>query len=154
MQNLLPHDKTRFEQNTYTHDITQQLITSVFFYSRDPFGPNSKAHTAGIPRDDNESHWLDRERSGFDYNPKKLAHPFIFQVALMSSYALHRPFHKVPDSPGTISWNFHHVGLSVKACDVGSRLLRLFLVSTLCWWVVFCFGVCVCSLFCCALVPW
>jgi hypothetical protein len=62
MQNLLPHDKTRFEQNTYTHDITQQLITSVFFYSRDPFGPNSKAHTAGIPRDDNESHWLDRER--------------------------------------------------------------------------------------------
>jgi len=47
---------------THTHDITQQLITSVLFYSRDPFGPNSKAHTAGIPRDDGESHWLDRER--------------------------------------------------------------------------------------------
>jgi hypothetical protein len=65
-------------------------------------------------------------------------------VALMSPYPLHRSFHKVPDSPGTISWNFHHVGLSLKACDVGLRLLRLFLVSTLCW-VVFCFGVCMFS---------
>jgi hypothetical protein len=65
-------------EHIYPWYYSQQLITSVFFYSRDPFGPNSKAHTARIPRDDNESHWLDRERWGFDYKPKKLAHPFHF----------------------------------------------------------------------------
>jgi hypothetical protein len=32
-----------------------------------------------LPRDDDEAHWLDRERWGFDYKPKKLAHPFIFR---------------------------------------------------------------------------
>jgi hypothetical protein len=36
----------QFVNAKHIHDITQQLITSVLFYSRDPFGPNSKAHTA------------------------------------------------------------------------------------------------------------